>query len=233
MHIGTHTRDELVKLGNLAGNREINGLVTEFNSQTTENGGLNLVGDNQLLAFGNVTLGKGIGNLVKGRLVKFLDTRLTFRQSYKYKFFTKKKRTRHYLGGCDDNVELVSVSAHELLVSSNDLLSLGKTTILSKSLEKVGSDLGVLARLQELLNTLLLGCAVEGRVLKKSLDALVLGNNTLDLLEFLLNSIEDILLSSSSIKSCGITTVQSEQSQRSLNEINERVQVSQVNVMLR
>jgi hypothetical protein len=124
------------------------------------------------------------------------------------------------------------VSTHELLVSSNDLLGLGKTTILSKSDEKVGSDLGVLARLQELLNTLLLGCAVKGRVLKKSLDALVLGNNTLDLLEFLLNSIENILLSSSSIKSGGITTVQSEQSQRSLNEINERMQISQRNVML-
>ena len=81
MSIQIHTRDELVKLSNLAGDREINGLVTEFNSQTTENGGLNLVGNNQLLAFGNGTLAKGIGNLVKGRLVKFLETRLTFRQS--------------------------------------------------------------------------------------------------------------------------------------------------------
>jgi hypothetical protein len=73
--IQIHTRDELVELSNLAGDREINGLVTELNSQTTENGGLNLVGDNQLLAFGNCTLAEGISNLVESGLVEFLKTK--------------------------------------------------------------------------------------------------------------------------------------------------------------
>lgn len=61
------------------------------------------------------------------------------------------------LGGGDDNAELVSVGAHEFLVGSNDLLGLGKTTVLGKDLEKVGGDLGVLSSLQELLDTSLLG----------------------------------------------------------------------------
>jgi hypothetical protein len=68
-----HTRNELVELGNLGSDREIDGLVTEFNSQTTKNGGFDLVGDNQLLAFGNGAFAEGIGNLVKSGLVELLD----------------------------------------------------------------------------------------------------------------------------------------------------------------
>lgn len=150
------TRDELVEFGNLGRDREIDGLVTKFNSQSTKNGGLDLVGDNQLLAFGNGALAKSISNLVKGGLVEFLHNIQRFRNVNPL-YPLSKHKTLTNLGGCNNNVELVSVGTHKLVVGSNDLLGLNKTTVLSESLEKVGGDLGVLSRLHKLLHTSLLG----------------------------------------------------------------------------
>jgi hypothetical protein len=85
------TRDELVEFGNLGRDREIDGLVTKFNSQSTKNGGLDLVGDNQLLAFGNGALAKSISNLVKGGLIEFLHNRHRFRMQTLYIYCSNTK----------------------------------------------------------------------------------------------------------------------------------------------
>ena len=66
------TSDKLVQLGNLGRDSQINALVTNFDKDTTEDIGLNLVGNQQLLAFSKLALLQRVSDLVQGRLVKFL-----------------------------------------------------------------------------------------------------------------------------------------------------------------
>ena len=68
------TSDKLVKLGNLAGNGQIDALVTNLNEDTTKDIRLDLVGNQKLLAFSKLALLKRVSNLVQSSLVEFLES---------------------------------------------------------------------------------------------------------------------------------------------------------------
>lgn len=78
------TSNELGQLGKLAGDSKIDALVTKFDQDTAQDIGLDLVGDQQLLAFGQVALLQSIDDLVQGSLVQFLECVVAFWVSRTY-----------------------------------------------------------------------------------------------------------------------------------------------------
>jgi hypothetical protein len=66
--------EELVHLGDLGGDGEIDGALANLNDEATEDIGVDLVGDLELLALANV-LGLGDGGLeaVEGLVIKWLE----------------------------------------------------------------------------------------------------------------------------------------------------------------
>lgn len=66
------TSDQLVQLGKLSRDSQIDTLISNLNHDTTEDVGLNLVGNKELLTFRKVRLLKRLNNLVQGSLIQSL-----------------------------------------------------------------------------------------------------------------------------------------------------------------
>lgn len=123
----------------------------------------------------------------------------------------------NYLGGGDDERELVAVSAHELRVGLEDLGGLVETAVLGKALEEVlGQSVGLAGLVKEGLDTLGLLLARNGGVGKEVLDSNILGDDGLNLLQVTLNGIERVLTGSSGVQGRRVATVQGEQGKRGL-----------------
>lgn len=67
-----HTSDELVKLGELGRDGQVDALVTDLDKDTTEDVGLDLVGDEELLTVGQLALLESIADLVDDALLELL-----------------------------------------------------------------------------------------------------------------------------------------------------------------
>jgi hypothetical protein len=110
------------------------------------------------------------------------------------------------------------VGAHQFTIGFDDLASLRETAVFSEGFEKVFSQVVSLARLgQERADAFLLFLEGDGGVFQKGAESLILGYEAIEGLEILFDSIESVLTSGSNVKSSGVTTIKTEEGERSLS----------------
>ena len=112
-----------------------------------------------------------------------------------------------YLCGGDGDLDLTTMSAHQGAVRVNDLDGIIETAVLSQGIEKVLGQVIVLASSEHLLDTALLLNTVDSGVLKEITQLGVLLNDTPDLLQVVLDSVQGLLLGCCSVQGGGIATV--------------------------
>ena len=127
----------------------------------------------------------------------------------------RRKRIR-YLGRGDGNLDLTAVSAHQGAVRVDDLDGIVETAILSQGVKEVLGQVVVLASGEHLVDSALLLDTVDGGVLKELTELGVLLDNTLDLLQVSLDSIQGLLLGSSGVQGSGVATLNAVENERDL-----------------
>jgi hypothetical protein len=112
-----------------------------------------------------------------------------------------------YLCRGDGDLDLATTSAHQGAVRVDDLYGIIETSVLGQGIKKVLGQVVVFAGGQHLLDTLLLLDPVDGGVLQELAELAVLLDNTLDLLQVGLNSIQGRLLRSRGVECSGVATL--------------------------